>query len=1082
MNNPHDYRLGHILHKGDQICADGVVYTITGAPLGFGGTSIVYPAISDSSKLEIAIKEAFPGGAARYHRCGGVIRPTDPNDVVALGQLEQYRKQLQKEMELGQAIRNSSVRAIGLWKNLVPSAITVDGKTYTEVSDGIYSILERMDRKGKTFNQLLQYISDPPSEDAPLKTGYLPQIHTTALIMEQVLLALQRVHTAGENGFLFGDIQDGNVFFSDCRLEQGDIGIGNLLDFGCARPLVDGNQTEEITDRQVFSTMGFIPPEILNPEKNNGTLCLTRSADIYSVGCLMLRCLLSPASIKLLGASPVVDDEAIDEEAASRLGCTESIRNLLNLILQKALQTEPEDRYPDTEAMLADIRKLKRDTAPPTYLLPKAPGSSASFVEGSRDEEIRRIMQALTVNTPAFLWGCGGIGKSEIAIKVAQEFENSSPKGAYFVHYTVPTDEKAEAMEETVLRMPFEGYKYEPEQPGMSLEEQRKADYRKRIGILRKEYAGALLIIDNFDWPGKTWADLTTERSYQEIISLGLNLVFTTRNEVPGTSEVKELSREDLLKLMRRWCTDSRITDQQLLDLIVAVDGHTLTVMLIAKTLEESWGDVTPEMILEALRSSRLAQADYPEVTHQALIKGQVSEQLQHRDQKSAQIYGHLKTLFDLSGMSEGAKNILFWASLTPENGMDALLFKKCLQQDEQRFLQNLVKCGWINRNEHSRLTVHPIIQEVCIGESQQLETISSKFFVELENIFFSSDYNAGIRIQIADYFARASDILDDFGGGFAFRAGSMFFELGRYTTELKYDLRALEKQQAYPYSDDMSRQSMLAEIYSHIATAYYGTGDVELALDYGLMAKEIGERSLPPISDLMGVIYNNLALYYSKTGNINNQLKLVKKALKIWEQIYERNDIRLARGYNNVGAVCFEKGHRKQGLKFSLKALHIYENCLASNSPDLALSYYNVAHIYCQLNDADYGLSFYLKAVDVLEQMNYPGHPYCAMVYSAIGIHYLESADYNSNKELYKKALDYLRKAEDSIYKNEDPDFDMAMEIYKNIMRCNIKLGIRDSIDDFSNLLWAMEFGNRKNIEILKRRNGLKSEIRHIV
>ncbi len=93
MNNPHDYRLGHILHKGDQICADGVAYTITGDPLGFGGTSILYPAISDGSKLEIAIKEAFPGGAARYHRCGGVIRPTDPNDVIALGQLEQYRKQ-----------------------------------------------------------------------------------------------------------------------------------------------------------------------------------------------------------------------------------------------------------------------------------------------------------------------------------------------------------------------------------------------------------------------------------------------------------------------------------------------------------------------------------------------------------------------------------------------------------------------------------------------------------------------------------------------------------------------------------------------------------------------------------------------------------------------------------------------------------------------------------------------------------------------------------------------------------------------------------------------------------------------------
>ena len=180
---------------------------------------------------------------------------------------------------------------------------------------------------------------------------------------------------AGENGFLFGDIQDGNVFFSDCRLDRGDIGIGNLLDFGCTRPLIDGNQTEEITDRQVFSTIGFIPPEILDPEKNNGTLRLTRAADIYSVGCLMLRCVLSSASIRCLGASPVADNEAIDEEAASRLGCTENIRNLLNSILQKAQHPQPQ--------ILLNSRRflLKWQREKPSMWLWRYPAMPLSFRE-----------------------------------------------------------------------------------------------------------------------------------------------------------------------------------------------------------------------------------------------------------------------------------------------------------------------------------------------------------------------------------------------------------------------------------------------------------------------------------------------------------------------------------------------------------------------------------------------------------------------------------------------------------------------------------------------------------------------------
>lgn len=46
------HREDYILRNGDTVsCPGGVVYTITGAPIGFGGSAIVYPAVRNDSEL-----------------------------------------------------------------------------------------------------------------------------------------------------------------------------------------------------------------------------------------------------------------------------------------------------------------------------------------------------------------------------------------------------------------------------------------------------------------------------------------------------------------------------------------------------------------------------------------------------------------------------------------------------------------------------------------------------------------------------------------------------------------------------------------------------------------------------------------------------------------------------------------------------------------------------------------------------------------------------------------------------------------------------------------------------------------------
>ena len=692
-----DYRVDYIMNKEDQIYTDHEIYTITGEPLGFGGSSILYPARREGSSLEVAIKEWFPKLPANFERRKGVIQPKDPSDTVTL---KENRKLFEAELMMGREIRNATaIRAINLWDILKPTKLIIKGKEEAEsdVSKGLFAVMERLDHKGKSFNQLLRYISEERSADSPLKTGGLPKIHTTALIMEQVLLALQRVHKAGENGYLFGDVQDGNIYFADAQLEQGDIGTGMLLDFGCTKPLTlkEDRKVYEYQGENIFSSQGYIPPEIAKPEAYDWEL--TDKADIYSAGCLMLRCLLSRAKIKTLGCTPYYRDDLVDEVDASNIGCSESNRRLVNHILENAMMLNPKNRS-SVDEMLKEVQQLITDTEPPKYLLPSNLSSPDYFVPHSRDQELAATAKSVNDGETVFLHGIGGIGKTECAIQLAKYLK--PPRGAYLVHFQ-------NSIKETILRMNFSGYKFEPKQKGLSLEDLEKAEYKERLEILREYYRDTVLIVDNFDVDNKTLDDLRRESAFTDFLGLDLKRIFTTRYPVGRKDwEIRELSGTDLLALMRYYCTDSSITDAQYLAILKEIQNHTLTAALIAKTLEESWNDITLEMILDALRGSRLSKEDYPEV---------VSDQ--NRSYQQKQIYEHLKALFDLSGMSDNDKIVLSYATLLPDDGTNAPLFKKGLQKDDQVALAKLVKRGWINRNDQNRLTIHPVIREVCLGE-----------------------------------------------------------------------------------------------------------------------------------------------------------------------------------------------------------------------------------------------------------------------------------------------------------------------------------------------------------------------------
>ena len=100
--------------------------------------------------------------------------------------------------------------------------------------------MQHMSAAGWFCKDLLAECALPPLEGHPLRTGGLPRLSVAAQIIQETLRAVECVHEAG---YIFGDIHPGNLFFADPRLEAGYIGNTCLVDFGCARPLVDGYRT-----------------------------------------------------------------------------------------------------------------------------------------------------------------------------------------------------------------------------------------------------------------------------------------------------------------------------------------------------------------------------------------------------------------------------------------------------------------------------------------------------------------------------------------------------------------------------------------------------------------------------------------------------------------------------------------------------------------------------------------------------------------------------------------------------------------------------------------------------------------------
>ena len=134
--------------------------------------------------------------------------------------------------------------------------------------------------------------------------------------------------------------------------------------------------------------------------------------------------------------------------------------------------------------------------------------------------------------------------------------------------------------------------------------------------------------------------------------------------------------------------------------IIETVHSHTFAVELAAKLLEN--GISTPDQLLTRLQ---VEKAFFIKI----IKDGQSSK---------ATYYSHIHTLFSLYTLSLKQRDIMCNMCFLPSTGISARIFAKWLELPTLNEINDLIETGFVQTTKRRTISLHPMIQEITLSET----------------------------------------------------------------------------------------------------------------------------------------------------------------------------------------------------------------------------------------------------------------------------------------------------------------------------------------------------------------------------
>jgi len=201
---------------------------------------------------------------------------------------------------------------------------------------GIVTVIDRGEHDGRPFI-VFEHVSGQDLRARIAARGHLKPAEALA-ICAQVADALAYAH---RQGVIHRDVKPHNVLLTDD-------GVAKLTDFGIARILEEPSLT---ATGRVWGTGEYIAPEQAAGQP------LDERADVYALGVMLYHCVTGKTPYS--GANFVeLAEQHLRAPVPSAAAVQPDLPDDLDAILRRALAKDPEDRYPNCDAMRADLEEV----------------------------------------------------------------------------------------------------------------------------------------------------------------------------------------------------------------------------------------------------------------------------------------------------------------------------------------------------------------------------------------------------------------------------------------------------------------------------------------------------------------------------------------------------------------------------------------------------------------------------------------------------------------------------------------------------------------------------------------------------
>lgn len=209
----------------------------------------------------------------------------------------------------------------------------------------------------------MEFIDGAPIDEFAGSLGLRERVELVARVCEAVQHAHQR-------GIIHRDLKPANILVMEESTTTGTKSIGDassrvfldsigqpkILDFGIAR-LVDADvqvTTIETRAGQIVGTLGYMSPE----QVEGNSAQLDTRCDVYALGVILYRLLAGQMPHDLRGKPLAEAARIIHEDEPSRpSSLNKALRGDLDTIVTKAIEKDPDRRYPTAAALADDLRR-----------------------------------------------------------------------------------------------------------------------------------------------------------------------------------------------------------------------------------------------------------------------------------------------------------------------------------------------------------------------------------------------------------------------------------------------------------------------------------------------------------------------------------------------------------------------------------------------------------------------------------------------------------------------------------------------------------------------------------------------------